>query len=290
MMKRLICLLLAIVMYLGISGCAGQSNSGTTPKVYELDGDTIQSFTAIVGTSRFEGMDSTQKLLDNGSTMHSYRYSEVSNVETDVTKYVEYLLENNKFEYRHTLNSDDDNGETIITLTKTNSSIKDMFTVLISYSVDKKTVKITFTKEIPDDTAKLTKIVGSEIHGYLEIPDDWSVFNSIEGTSTLMSWVGDASTIMHLDIMPGDYSAEVYATNSMNTLITQVGEDNVATSFEELDGYKAYYIASKHPNNAVLLVWYLDGSDGKTHYIAAESKLEDWEEVYNIACTFHLKN
>ena len=265
-------------------------NFSSAPKVYKIGDDTVPSFTAVVGTRRFSGANTSQD--SESSITSSYYYSGIENAEKDAQNYKDYLLENRYFELVNWSFSDEEqSGMVVIPLINGISVDADKrLTMLITYDVQKKTVDISLTKDNKDIADKQTRTVGQDSHGFLDIPEDYHVFYSIERTETLLSWARDAKTIVHLDIMPDGQNAEAYATKSMNHMIRLVGEENVGSGYEEMDGYKAYYIVSKHPNNAVLLTWYFDDDNGTTHYVAAESLQDEWEEVYNIAHTFRLGN
>ncbi len=115
-----------------------------SPEYYSLNGgDNVISFTKVVGNRSV----STKKIeMTNAVQSIAYSYKNVESAYADAEKYIEYLMEEDDFEYSGMLNMDENEDE--ITIRKTSPNEKEyMITVIIRYSNNTKTVKITVQRE-----------------------------------------------------------------------------------------------------------------------------------------------
>jgi hypothetical protein len=140
-MKRKLALsfLLAICM---IFSCA--CNLVKSADYYELNGDdSVISFTNVVGDRKV----STKKIdMTNAIQSIAYSYKEIENAYVEAETYIDYLLEEEGFYYSGMLNMDETEDE--ITIHKTSPDDEEYeIRVIVRYSNDTKTVKITVQRE-----------------------------------------------------------------------------------------------------------------------------------------------
>ena len=288
-MKKIISL--ALVFCGILAGCGGDG-SMKGPEVYEIDGDTLPSFTTVVGVRKFIRENDVSSQYED-TIAYSYLYNGISNAKEDAEKYWDYLLDNHHFmKPSWHIPEEDNDGYVILSLIAGRSvTIGKELTAVIIYNEREKDVHITFTKSGRNEGEAETKTVGSDSHGYWEIPANWHGFDSIENTGTLMSWARDAITIVHLDVFTGDYTAKELTNSMASDLVDEIGYDNVAVDWEqEIDGYEAYLIIGQYPHGAVLLAWLFDDESGATHYLAAEGLgNEDGDFIFDIVSSYRLK-
>ncbi len=130
------------------------------------------------------------------------------------------------------------------------------------------------------------KRVGSEEFGYISVPKNWGKFYDIDVNDTLQYsyanvWI---ATLYAIDAEIADslgYASSVYASLEAD------GVENLNVATVPVNDYTAYQISCYYPNENVWLgCWFIDGEDGKTHYIAVEGPDVSSNYFYDIVLTF----
>lgn len=139
MKKSVICSVLLICLMF-FSAC----ELVKSPDYYELNnGDSVISYTNVVG-ARSVG---TKKIsMTNAVQSIAYSYKNVEDAYADAEKYIDHLMDEEGFFYSGMLNMDEEEDE--ISLSKTSPSDNEYeIRVIVKYSVDTKTVKVTIERE-----------------------------------------------------------------------------------------------------------------------------------------------
>lgn len=139
MKKSVICSVLLICLMF-FSAC----ELVKSPDYYELNGgDSVISYTNVVG-ARSVG---TKKIsMTNAVQSIAYSYKDVEDAYADAEKYIDHLMDEEGFYYSGMLNMDEEEDE--ISLSKTSPSDNEYeIRVIVKYSVDTKTVKVTIERE-----------------------------------------------------------------------------------------------------------------------------------------------
>ncbi len=131
-----------------------------------------------------------------------------------------------------------------------------------------------------------SQIIGSELLGYISLPNDWTK-DSIQNNS--VQYHSNTSYVIKMGVYddrksPKEYSID-YASN-----MEKDGAINVTTSLVKLSNYVAYKVYGYYENDSKnLLIWFFEPEDKKTHYILMEGP-EQASSNYNIPHTFKLQN
>ena len=139
MKKSVICSVLLICLMF-FSAC----ELVKSPDYYELNGgDSVISYTNVVG-ARSVG---TKKIsMTNAVQSIAYSYKDVEDAYADAEKYIDHLMDEEGFYYSGMLNMDEEEDE--ISLSKPSPSDNEYeIRVIVKYSVDTKTVKVTLERE-----------------------------------------------------------------------------------------------------------------------------------------------
>ncbi len=140
-MKKRIAFSLLLILCLVFS-CA--CDLVKSPDYYGLNGnDNVISFTKVVGK---RSVSSKKIDMTNAVQSIAYSYKDIEDAYADAEAYIDYLMEEEGFYYSGMLNLDETEDE--ITVSKTSPNDKEYeLRVIVRYSVDTKTVKITAERE-----------------------------------------------------------------------------------------------------------------------------------------------
>lgn len=132
------------------------------------------------------------------------------------------------------------------------------------------------------------KRVGSEDFGYISVPKNWYKFYDVDGNNTLQYsyanvWI---ATLYAIDADIADslsYASSVYAS------LEEDGVEELKVATVPVNDYTTYQVSCYYPNENIWLgCWFIDGEDGKTHYIAVEGPDVSSNYFYDIVLTFDI--
>ena len=126
------------------------------------------------------------------------------------------------------------------------------------------------TKPLPNEFEHI--IVGDEQYGYIEIPDDWTKYDEEDTDLLQYTYVGIYYVAMDYT-EKGEYTAEDYANNYLETAKEKYGENAVGAivTLGKNKDINAYEISIYYEeNDTYLLTYYFEPGDNKIHYLALE--------------------
>ncbi len=133
-----------------------------------------------------------------------------------------------------------------------------------------------------------TKEIGDEKFGYMQVPENWCIFEDIgvENTTPIYQYCSpDRESIVTLSYFEG-MDAELIA----NAYYQGYSEDDVeelTAATVMLDGKTAYQVYGYFTDiNKTMVTWVIDGDDGLTHSLSIES--QDYD-IFSLSGTYTLK-
>lgn len=256
----------------------------SAPMTYNIGGETIQSFTVVVGTRNFESMEIEPNPSDEDSTMYFYSYYGIENPKQDAEQYRDYLANNPKIKMSNVgeYASEGEDDTVVIALGGWLAGTDTKLPILIAYSQEEKTVQIIITVAGREDvketsSAATTKRVGEDDYGYITIPSDWVNF--------LDAGMAQAG-IAHIGFMSFDGFIINLATHGRTTTtLEQVVNGSTLGNLEktEIAGFEAYQLSSYFDfDDTYLYAWYFFDSESNLRYISAEGPADRIAEAVEI--------
>lgn len=131
---------IVIIAVIGITVAYFAVNKIKNADEYNVSGDVIPSIKSVLGEVR--NLSSVSTSIENGITKKEYKYTDVENVNTDIYKYIIYLMDNKGY-----INTTDyDLSKATGTLQLGATSVDEGQLVLIDIDYSLKTYTITITK------------------------------------------------------------------------------------------------------------------------------------------------
>lgn len=134
--------------------------------------------------------------------------------------------------------------------------------------------------------------VGSDEHGYVYIPKDWTNFKDINSTSTSNNIQYSLANTYILTMTSFEKDGST-AKDRANFLAATLKEENEVTDLTgatvTIANYTAYQVYCYYPNEKIWLVtWIFEAEDDKIHFLSVEGPDRN-SEHFNIPKTFTLK-
>lgn len=133
-----------------------------------------------------------------------------------------------------------------------------------------------------------TKRIGSADYGYLSVNNNWHRFHDVDGNNTLQYSYANVWIISMYAVDSKTLDSNTYA-NNVKTKMESENATMITSTTSFVGNYKAYKVSGYYSDdNAWLMTWFFEASDGKTHYISIEGP-DRYSENFDIINTFSLE-
>lgn len=130
------------------------------------------------------------------------------------------------------------------------------------------------------------KRIGSEDYGYVSVPKNWTRFYDADASSTLQYSYANVWIVTLYAVDAEQMDALSYASGVYNSL-EEDGVEGLLGGKLTINDHNAYQVTCYYKeDNVYLACWFIEGNDGKTHYVAVEGPDSSSDYFYNIVLTF----